>query len=76
MANKVLFFLPADNKWARIARRFVAILIFGKLSVEIIDFIQNSGNLISDNWFIILNAVLAALDKALREIKNKNKEEK
>jgi hypothetical protein len=69
MANKVLFFLPADNKWARIARRFVAIFVFSGLSAGIVDFIQNSGSFISDNWVVVLTAIGAVIDKAIREFK-------
>jgi len=68
MANKVLFFLDASNKWNRIIRRGVAIFILAGLVAGLNDFIQNTGSLIPAFWEPLGVAVLAMLDKALREL--------
>ena len=66
--NKLLFFLPADNKWSRIIRRGVVIFLLAGISGVGVDIVQNPGNSIPAVWLPLITAVLAMLDKAWREL--------
>ena len=62
--NKVLFFLDASNKWNRIIRRGVVIFVLAGISMLLKDFIVDAPEI----WVPILTAVLAMIDKGVREI--------
>ena len=65
--DKLLFVLPADKLWARTVRRAVVIFVLAGLSVVVKDRLA-----FSPEWAVpLLTAVLAALDKFLREILEK-----
>ena len=66
MANKVLFFLNAENKWNRIFRRGVIMFVFAGISVLLKDFIITAPGY----WVPILTAILAMVDKGLRELQS------
>ena len=63
MANKVLFFLPANKSWARDLRRFIAIFLLGGVAMIIKDFVPN----LPQVWIPFLTAIGALLDKAIRD---------
>lgn len=69
---KLLLFLPSQYIWSRVARRMVVIFLLAGFSSVITDLLQNSGNYVPDILIPILTAILAGIDKALREIKNSN----
>ena len=69
MKNKLLLVLPADSKWGRIVRRGVVIFVLAGLSMVIQDTIANSGTYIGELWVALLTAVLAMIDKSIRELK-------
>ena len=71
MTNKLLFFLPADNKWSRIIRRGVMIFLLAGISGVGVDIVQNSGNSIPAVWLPLITALLAMCDKAWRELATK-----
>ena len=69
--NKLLFFLPADNKWSRIIRRGVVIFLLAGISGVGVDIVQNPGNSIPAVWLPLITALLAMCDKAWRELATK-----
>jgi len=71
--NKLLFFLPADNKWSRIIRRGVMIFLLAGISGVGVDIVQNSGNSIPAVWLPLITALLAMCDKLLSEIRDSKK---
>ena len=71
--NKLLFFLPADNKYSRIIRRGVMIFLLAGISNVGVDIVQNSGNSIPTVWLPLITALLAMCDKLLSEIRDSKK---
>ncbi len=69
MKKKLLFFLSAEKKSSRIIRRGVAIFILAGLASVIGDTLFHYGHYLSETWIILLTAILATLDKTLRELK-------
>ena len=67
--KRLLLFLPAENAWSRIIRRGVVIGVLTLISVVLASALTE--NLAPGYATPILVAILAMIDKSLREFRNK-----
>lgn len=67
--KKVLFFLPADQLWARVVRRGVVVAVLTFIAILLKDWLMPIS---PEVWVAVIGAVLVALEKMIRDLMAEN----